>query len=103
VIRLSTPTDYEPQEGCHFELHFTKSRSVKGDEVAPLDVRLEDVGGRLVWIWKPLEKSKEEQVRDLLAEGITNTTEIAEITGVSRSYAWKLKRKIEKAVEGQAQ
>jgi hypothetical protein len=100
VIQLTTPADYDPQEGCHFELRFTKSRSVKGADVAPLDVRLEDAGGRLSWTWKPLEKSKEEQAKELLDDGMTSLNEIAEALGITRSYAWKLKWRIEKAREG---
>jgi hypothetical protein len=100
VIQLSTPVGYNPQEGLHFELQFTKSRSLAGPDVAPLDVRLEDASGCLGWVWKLLERSKEEQVKELLSEGMTSAAEIAEALGVNRSYAWKLKRRIEKTTEG---
>lgn len=97
VIQLDRPSDYDPREGCHFELKFTKSRSVKGEEVGPLDVRLEERNGQLTWTYQSLETSKEDQASGLLDEGITSPGEIAEALGISRSYAWKLKRKIEKA------
>lgn len=97
VIQLDRPADYDPREGCHFELKFTKCRSVKGEEVGPLDVRLEERNGQLTWAYKPLEQSNEDKVRALLDEGMTNTSEIAEAVGIDRSYAWKLKHKIEKA------
>jgi putative DNA primase/helicase len=102
VIQLDRPADYDPREGCHFELKFTKCRSVKGEEVGPLDVRLEERNGQLTWTYKPLEQSNEDKVRALLNEGMTNASEIAEAVGIDRSYAWKLKRKIEKAKTAEA-
>ena len=96
VIHLAQPATHETKEGCHFELTFTKSRSVKGEEVGPLDVRLIEQNGLLTWTHKPLERSKEDQVRELLAEGFTNSAEIAEALGITRAYVWKLRKKIEK-------
>jgi putative DNA primase/helicase len=93
VIQLEQPPGYDPQEGCHFELKFTKSRSVKGEDVQPLDVRLESGKNGLQWVWKPLEASKEDQVRRLVAEGITSPTDIAEELGITKGYASKLIRK----------
>jgi putative DNA primase/helicase len=101
VICLDSPADYDPREGCHFELRFTKSRSVKGEDVASLDVRLEDVGGRWVWTYKLLERSKEEEVKELLDEGMTSASEIAEALGITRSYAWKLMRRVEQKRGGE--
>ncbi|MDE3040762.1 MAG: AAA family ATPase [Nitrospirota bacterium] len=97
VIHLGRPSDYDPREGCHFEVAFTKCRSVKGEEVGPLDVKLDGQKEQLIWTYKPLEQSNEDKVRALLEEGMTNPSEIAEAVGINRSYAWKLKRKIEKA------
>jgi putative DNA primase/helicase len=96
VIHLAHPSTYEADEGCHFELTFEKSRSVKGKEVEPLDVTLSEQHGQLAWEHKFLEVSRLDQVRALLAEGLTSNADIAEALGISRSYAWKLKRKIEK-------
>src|SRR5262249_10281899 len=100
VIHLDRPAGYEAMEGCHFELKFTKARSVKGEEVGPLDVRLLEEAGSLAWSFKPLETSKEDQVRKLLAEGIDSPTDIAEALGIHRSYAYRLKKRIEASPEG---
>ena len=97
VIHLDRPKGYDAREGCHFELEFTKARSVKGEEVGPLDVRLQDIDNKLTWTYKPLEKSKEDQVRALLEEGIDGTRDIAEALGINRSYAWRLKKRVESA------
>lgn len=95
VIHLDRPSTYEANEGCHFELKFTKSRSVKGTEVGPLDVKLTEKNGVLVWEYKELEISKEDQVRELIAEGLTSNAEIAEALGITRTYVWKLRKKIQ--------
>lgn len=96
VIHLAQPSTHETNEGCHFELTFTKSRSVKGEEVGPLDVKLTEKNEQLTWTYQPLEISREDQVRALLADGVTNNADIAEELGISRSYAWKLKKKVGK-------
>ncbi|NKB80737.1 MAG: AAA family ATPase [Nitrospirales bacterium] len=90
VIKLSPPTNYDPKEGCHFELGFTKCRSAKGEEVGSLDVRLQEQQGRLSWVWKPLEVSKEDQARTLFEEGMTSPSELANAIGITRRYASKL-------------
>ena len=95
VIQLSRPSEYKPEEGCHFELSFSKSRSVHGDLVKSLDVRIEQVDSRPTLTYRTLEKSKEDQCRDLLADGIESVSELAEVLGVSRGYACKLKKKVQ--------
>ena len=93
VIQLDRPAGYDPREGCHFELRFTKSRSVKGEDVAPLDVTLTEQEGQLRWAYKTLEESRFDQVKRLLEEGVTSPTEIAEELGITKGYASKLVRK----------
>ena len=78
-----------------WRLSFSKSRSVHGDAIKALDVRMEILNGRPVLTSRTLEKSKEDQCRDLLQEGVESTTELAELLGVNRSYAWKLKKKVQ--------
>jgi hypothetical protein len=43
VIQLAKPTGADAREGCHFELSFEKNRSVTGEDVTPLDVKIETV------------------------------------------------------------
>lgn len=96
IIALEWPPNYDPKEGCHFHLRFTKARSVKGAEVTALDVRLQDTEDQgLTWQVAHLEESRLEQVRGLLADGVTSVTELAEELGISKGYASKLKRKAE--------
>jgi len=93
VIQLTKPAGADAREGCHFELQFTKCRSVTGDDVAPLDVRLQTVNGRLQWQWKAIEESVQERAAVLIAEGVTGTVELAEELGISKGYASKILRK----------
>ena len=96
VIALDWPPNYDPKEGCHFHLRFTKARSVKGEEVTALDVRLQDTAEKgLTWQVTRLEESRLEQVRGLLAEGVTRVTDLAEELGITKGYASKLKRQAE--------
>lgn len=94
VIQLSLPTGYDPKEGCHFELNFTKCRSAKGEDIGSLDVKLEELEGQLNWTWKTLEASKEAKARSLFAEGVTSPKDLAEEMGISKGYASKMLRKL---------
>jgi putative DNA primase/helicase len=94
VILLERPPDYDPREGCHFYLQFTKSRSVKGDAVTPLDVKLEEHNGQLRWTHRTLEDSKLDQAKRLFKEGVTTPTDLAEEMNISKGYASKLLRKL---------
>jgi len=95
VIQLSRPSEYRPEEGCHFELSFSKSRAVHGDLIQSLDVRVEQVDNRPTLTCRTLERSKEEQCRVFLGEGMDTLADLAEALGVSRSYASKLKKKVQ--------
>ncbi|MBX3325162.1 MAG: AAA family ATPase [Nitrospira sp.] len=94
VIHLSLPAGYDPRDGCHFELNFTKCRSVQGDYVRPLDVHLQAVNGMTQWIVQPVEVSKLDRARQLFAEGVTGPTALAEELGVTVGYASKLLKKL---------
>ena len=90
VIQLSPPAGYDPRDGCHFELHFTKCRSVQGDAVRPLDVHLQTINGVSQWCVKPVEVSKLDLARRLVAEGVSGPSDLAEELRVTKGYASKL-------------
>lgn len=94
VVHLAKPTGADAREGCHFELTFTKCRSVTGDDVAPLDVRLQTIGGRLQWQWQPIEASTREKVRKLFLEGVESPSDIAEEIGCTKGTASKIIKKL---------
>lgn len=94
VIHLTTPTGMDAREGCHFELNFTKCRSITGEEVAPLDVRLQTVNGSLQWAWQPLEVSTLDRARRLFLEGVSSPTELAEELGINKGHASRILKKL---------
>jgi DNA-binding MarR family transcriptional regulator len=75
-------------------VEFTKCRSAKGEELEPLDAKLDEIEGRLKWTCKTLAVSKEEQAVKLFHEGVTSPTDLAEELGITKGYASKLLRKI---------
>lgn len=96
VIQLAQPTGGDARDGCHFELSFKKNRSVTGEAVAPLDVRLETANDQLQWAWKLLEVSMEDRARQLVAEGVEGPTDISDMLGISKGYASKILTKLKK-------
>ena len=94
VIQLAKPTGGDATEGCHFELSFTKCRSVTGEDVGPLDVRLATVNGRLEWAWKPMEVSTFDRARQLVADGVQGPTELSEELGINKGYASRILKKL---------
>jgi putative DNA primase/helicase len=96
VIQLDRPSQYDAREGCHFELRFTKARSVKGDDVTPLDIRLTEEAGLVQLLCKPLEESREDQVGRLLDAGLTSPTDVAAELDISKGYACKLIQKVKR-------
>ena len=94
VIRLSPPAGHDPRDGCHFELNFTKCRSVQGDDVRPLDVRLQTTNEKTQWTYQPVEVSTLDRAKQLVAEGVMGPTELAEELGISKGYASRILKKI---------
>ena len=42
VVRLSSPSDYEVEQGARFMVSFTKARGIHGQDVAPFEAKLCD-------------------------------------------------------------
>jgi hypothetical protein len=86
VIALRRPCDYEPREGCRFELHFEKARSLAGADLDPFEARL-DAGpnGGSAWTLRSLAARQLEQVVALAREGMSSREIASEIGGVSRA------------------
>jgi putative DNA primase/helicase len=92
IISLRYPDGYQSEEGCHFHLHFEKSRGIKGDAIEALDVRLEDMAGEgPQWTCNTLEASRTARVKAMLLDSVP-VRDIAEELGVSRSYVHRIKR-----------
>jgi archaellum biogenesis ATPase FlaH len=100
VLSIEYPQAYRPEDGCHFYLRFKKSRSIKGEAVAAVDVRLEDMPEGPTWTVRPLEESARERVEQMLTDGMTPGEIVAELD-VTRSYVYRIKRDMAKTQETQ--
>jgi len=94
IISLTRPPGHQAQDGCHVHLHFEKSRGVKGPIVEPLDVRLEDSDHGHVWTYAALEKTRTEQVKTMLEDGIPPRVIADELT-VHLSYVYRMKKALD--------
>lgn len=94
VFALKRPADYRMEQGARFEVHFTKGRTLTGDEAKPFEAMLISVDGRLEWTTRDIEDAEMERVKALLDEGLS-IRDIAEETGLSKSKVGRLKLKIE--------
>lgn len=81
VIQLKRPDDYDESiEGLKLEVHFTKARSLFGEDIKPILTTLNKDGE---WDWSYL-KNKQEQAIEMKELGL-NQTEIAESLNVNKS------------------
>ena len=89
VIALRKPTDYTPETGACFEIHFEKARGLYGTEVEPFEAKLEsheDNNGltTINWIHKKLDDSTKEKVKRYLDDGWLQK-DIADQLGINKS------------------
>lgn len=78
VVQLTRPSDYKPSDGCRFEAHFRKARSVYGSAAEALEAKMEVNGnGACVWSWRPLEAAVKDRVLDLYRVGVRTQRELA--------------------------
>ena len=72
VLALRRPSNYSPEDGARFELHFEKARGLYGDAVQPLEAQLHSgTDGSLVWAHKTLEQEIAERIWELKEDGLT--------------------------------
>ena len=85
VMALRRPSDYEPQEGARFEIHFEKSRGFTGDDAQAIEAQLvSNALGLAEWKAEPLEDKLATQVSELRDDGMT-VRQIAKELSVSKS------------------
>lgn len=85
TIGLRRPSDYTPDQGAVFEIHFEKSRGFKGDEARPLEAGMQiDENEMQTWSYRNLEESTYDRCCDLANDGLKNY-EIADELGINKS------------------
>jgi hypothetical protein len=93
VLSIRRPAGYAAREGARIELHFDKARGLHGEQVDPMEVRLEtDETGRLRWQWRPAHIGELERLAALLNEGL-NPSQAASELGISRAKSYRLRQK----------
>lgn len=71
VIVLKHASDYSPDQGASFEIHFEKNRDAHGDDVAPFKAQLtNDDNGKQCWNTQPLSESNYERAIQLFKNGM---------------------------------
>ena len=85
VISLRRPSDYTPDEGARFEVHFEKARALYGEDVDPIDARLQTMSdGKQAWTIRRVADSTDEQIIEMADMGMS-TREIGTELGVNHS------------------
>lgn len=91
-ISLKRPSDYEPDQGARFVVHFEKARHLTGNQAQPFEAWLQtDARGLSTWTTKPHAEATFERVVDLAKLGISQK-EIADELGIDKSRVcrhWK--------------
>jgi putative DNA primase/helicase len=94
-ISLKTPTDYTPEDGCRFILHFTKSRVRTKDLslVADVEFRLaEDEASQALWVYGNVKQQRKREVLRLFDQGM-DAKAICETVDLSKGYVSKIRKK----------
>ena len=94
VISLRRPKIYNVAEGARFEVHLTKARGIVGEEALPFEVHLRSEDNRLLWDVSDLVNVQAEELKRLLAEGLS-LRDCADEMGVSKSVLHRLKKRLE--------
>lgn len=85
VISLRRPSDYTPDQGARFEVHFEKARALYGEDVAPMEATLfTDADGMQQWALRHVADASEEQMIELAELGLS-AREIGNELGVNHS------------------
>jgi len=98
VISLRRPSDYLPEQGARFEVHFEKSRGFYGNEAQPFEARYEVRNGAAVWTRTEILDAERARVVAALQDGMS-IREAAETLGLHRSKVERIRRKAIEAGE----
>jgi len=86
VLQLRRPPDYKDVDGAVFEIHFEKGRSLVGEDLAPLEAKLEQMpDGGSVWTYRLVDTVQTAQIQALWNAGGVSITDIARELGKHKS------------------
>jgi hypothetical protein len=88
VINLRRPHDYQEADGAVFAVHFEKARSLTGDEIAPIEAKLEQLpDGGQVWTYRSAATAAQDQITALWEGGSLTLTDVYREAGCAKSHA----------------
>jgi hypothetical protein len=92
-ILLKRPSDYTPDQGARFEIHFEKARALHGADVEPIEAALTtDGAGRQSWVMRPVADAIDRQMIELAELGVSQA-EIARELDCHRSTVLRTLRR----------
>lgn len=95
-ISLRHPSDYRHEEGCRFEVHFTKHRGFFGDDAAAFEAQQHPTAFGYEWTVKDIADANMARVAEMLRDEMS-IRDIADELKLSKSAVHRIKQKIEGA------
>jgi putative DNA primase/helicase len=92
VISLRRPSDYRPDQGARFEVHFDKARSFYGDDACAFEAKYEERDGAAMWTRAEIADVEIDRVATALNEG-GSIRDVASELQMSKSKVDRLKKK----------
>jgi energy-coupling factor transporter ATP-binding protein EcfA2 len=84
VLKLSLPADHDPENGCRFNMEFSKARHLQGRDSQSLEFSMNTDSDSARWTYATLKESTYHRVIELINDGLKQT-EIASELNVDRS------------------
>jgi hypothetical protein len=99
VIGLKHPSDYSPDQGCRFEVHFEKARGLTGDDVKPVELMMvKDDKGIITWVSRTIDDSRHDKILELHSLGMSQS-DIAKELNINRSTVCRQLKALKMEVE----
>jgi putative DNA primase/helicase len=91
VIGLRRPTDYSPDQGARFEVHYEKARGLYGEDAQPFEARYEERDGAALWTRTEITDVDLMHVIEALHSGMS-IRDTATDLGISKGKVERLKK-----------
>jgi hypothetical protein len=92
VVSLRRPSDYSPDQGARFEVHFEKARGFHGQAAQPFEARYEVRDGLAVWTRTEMVDAERARVVAALKDGMS-IRQAAEALGMHKSKVERLRKR----------
>jgi putative DNA primase/helicase len=100
-IQLTRPSDYSPDQGARFEVHFKKCRALQGEPAKSFEAQLVTTDGRAEWFLRDSVDANFERAKELFAMNMS-VRDVADELKISKTVAGRLRMRW-KASQGTAE